>query len=251
MKNKHIALKVLKAILSIFALGVAMSSCAQVAQSGEDSWKEEVLLHDGQKIIVERSQTYGGRHEIGQPVPEREHTIRFTLPNSKTPISWTSEYGEELGRTNFNLMALHIKQGIPYLVAQPNLCLSYNKWGRPNPPYVYFKYDGKEWKRIELSEVPIDFKTINLIVATNVPQIRESTKGTGYVPYQEVMRINENLREPELKAILREPLSKQRIEVMCEELVPYKGSWVLPNDPIARKFIDSEIRRRASEKATN
>jgi hypothetical protein len=33
---------------------------------GGDSWKEDVLLHDGKKLIVERSQTYGGRHEIGQ-----------------------------------------------------------------------------------------------------------------------------------------------------------------------------------------
>jgi hypothetical protein len=239
MKNKHLQLQTLKAILLIVTLGIAISACAQTVRSGEDSWKEEVLLHDGQKIIVERSQTYGGRHEIGQPVPEKEHTIRFTLPNSRTPISWTSEYGEELGRTNFNLMALHIKEGIPYLVAQPNLCLSYNKWGRPNPPYVFFKYTGNEWQRIELSEVPIEFKTINLIVATNVAQIMESSKGAEYVPYEEVIRINENLRQPELKTILRKPLLKGGSGMTsCEELIRYKCGWGAPGE-FNRKYFEN------------
>jgi hypothetical protein len=197
-----------------------------MGRSGADTWKEEVLLHDGQKIVVERSQTYGGRHEIGQPVPAKEHTIRFALPNSNTPISWTSEYGEELGRTNFNLLALHIKQGTPYLVAEPNLCLSYNKWGRPNPPYIFFKHDGKEWQRIPLSDVPVAFKAINLIVNNGrLPEIKESSKETGYVPYEAVMKINENLRQPELKVILREPLEGAGRD--CGEMISNgKGVWL-------------------------
>lgn len=43
-------------------LGVAMSACAGFL--GGDSWQEEVLLHDGQKIIVERSQTYGDQGNV-------------------------------------------------------------------------------------------------------------------------------------------------------------------------------------------
>lgn len=78
-----------KAAVLALALGNVMSACAQIGRGGVDSWKEEVLLHDGQKIIVERSQTDGGRHEVGQSLPVKEHTIRFATPNSTTPISWT------------------------------------------------------------------------------------------------------------------------------------------------------------------
>lgn len=132
---------------------------------GGDRWKEEVLLHDGSKIIVKRSQSYGGRHEIGQSSPIKEHTISFTLPNSSKSITWTSEYSDDIGRTNFKLIAVHVLKGTPYLLASPNGCYSYGKWGRPNPPYVYFKYDGKEWQRIHRKEFPVEFKTINVALS--------------------------------------------------------------------------------------
>src|SRR4030067_931887 len=90
-------LRVFKTIGLVLILWVSMSAYAGFLGLGGDSWKEEVLLHDGSKIIVKRSQSYGGRHEIGQPSPIKEHTISFTLPNSHKAITWTSAYGEDLG----------------------------------------------------------------------------------------------------------------------------------------------------------
>ena len=224
-------------IVSAVLLTLGMNANAGLFGLGGDSWKEEVLLHDRQKIIVERSQTYGGNHEIGQLVPAREHTIRFTPSNSNAPISWTSEYGEELGRTNFNLLALHIKEGTPYLVAEPNLCLSYNKWGRPNPPYIFFKYDGKDWQRIALAEVPIEFKTINLVVNNSRRyEIEKSSKSTGYVPLEAVKDINGSLRPPQLRTILREAVKSGLAE--CEVLVWYKCGWGSPGE-INRKYFEN------------
>ena len=234
-------LPILRTILSALAIGIAVSACAQGALAGADSWKEEVLLHDGQKIIVERSQTYAGSRDIGQSVPVGQHTIMFTPPNANSKISWTSEYGEDVRRTNFNVLALHIKQATPYLVTEPNLCLSYNKWGRPNPPYVFFRHDGSTWQRVELADVPIEFKAINLIVNTGrLPDIRESSKATGYVPFESVQKINKDLRAPEVKTILREPLTKERILVMCRELIFYKGMWIGPGDSAGNRILDAQ-----------
>ena len=86
---------------------------------GGDSWNEEVLLHDGNKIIVKRSQSYGGRREIGQSAPIKEHTISFTLPHTGKVITWTSEYSDDVGRANFTLLAIHVLAGTPYIVAYP------------------------------------------------------------------------------------------------------------------------------------
>ena len=245
-KNKRVKalIEISQALVLVLTLSACTSSAQLVQPSasglGGDSWKEEVLLHDGQKIIAQRSQSYGGRHEIGQSPPVKEHTITFSVPGSDKSISWTSEYGQELGRTNFNLLALHVQQGTPYLVVEPNLCLSYNKWGRPNPPYVFFKYDGSAWQRIALEQFPLEFNTINLIVNdSRITSIKQSSKDVGYVPLEAVKKINADLRQPEYKTILREALPKERIKQMCDELIRYKGRWIDPRDPFARGLIDS------------
>ena len=241
MNLGHSLLKAFGTIGLILTLGMSMDAKAGLFGFGGDSWKEEVLLHDGQKIVVERSQTYGGRHEIGQSAPIKEHTIRFTPPGSSQVLTWTSEYGEDIGRTNFNLLAVHVMKGAAYVVAKPNLCLSYNKWGRPNPPYVFFKYDGTQWQRISLEQFPIEFKTLNIAIYLGGQEVKEMVS-RGLVSAEKIKAMNSELKQPEYKTILREPLAKERIDRMCEERVLYKGSWILPNDPIARKFIDQQQR---------
>lgn len=204
----------------------SMSAGAGLLGLGGTSWKEEVLLHDGSKVIVERSQSYGGRHEPGKSAPVKEHTITFTLPGSGRTLSWTSEYGEDLGRANFNLLALHIQNGTPYLVVTPNLCLSYNKWGRPNPPYVIFKHDGNAWQRITLAELPAEFKDTNLIINNRREEdIERLASKTGFVPAGSVQGINSSLTQPEYKTILREAVKGW---AGCPELVRVEGGWVSP-----------------------
>lgn len=198
-------------------MGVSMSACS-------DSWKEEVLLHDGQKIIVNRSQTYGGQHEIGQPSPIKEHTISFPLPNSNKNITWTSEYGEDIGRTNFQLLAVHVLNGTPYIVASPNLCLSYNKWGRPNPPYVFFKHDGKEWQRISSEEFPTEFRTINVALDIQGREVEVLNKA-GFVSAVKIAKLNAHIKTPELRTILREPLPEKSVEEGCMKLVRTGDGW--------------------------
>ena len=201
----------------------SMSACAGLLGLGGDSWKEEVLLHDGSKLIVKRSQNYGGRHEIGQSPPIREHTITFRLPGSSKTIIWTSEYGEELGRTNFNLLAVHVLNGTPYIVTEPNLCLSYNKWGRPNPPYVFFKYDGKTWQRISLEELPVDFKTINVSLTLGGRDV-EAMVSLGLVPSENIRERNSRLTQTQFKTILREPI--QSAAEGCPEMIRKgNGGW--------------------------
>ena len=118
-------------LLISLVVSLDMSGCAGVGvlPFGDPSWKEEVLLHDGTRIIVRRSQSYGGRHEPGQSSPVKEQTMTFTLPNTGTTLEFKSDYGEDIGRANFQLIALHILHSTPYIVTVPNLCPSYIKWG--------------------------------------------------------------------------------------------------------------------------
>jgi hypothetical protein len=204
MSNRQVGVRCCMTVCLVLIVGVAMNAEAGLFGFGGDTWQEEVLLHDGRKVVITRSQTYGGRHEIGQPPPIKEHTITFTLPESDKRITWTSEYDENLGRTNFNLLALHVLNGTPYIVAEPNLILSYNKWGRPNPPYVFFKYDGTAWKRIPLEEFPAEFRNINLVINTIAHGAKLKEKGL--VSSEAVKKLNDSLMQPEYKTIVRTPL---------------------------------------------
>jgi hypothetical protein len=243
MRTTQLWLEKITKLGLILMMGVSMSADAGLFGFGGDSWKEEVLLHDGQKLIVKRSQSYGGRHEIGQPPPIKEHTIAFTLPGSNKTITWTSEYGEDIGRTYFNLLAVHVLNGTPYIVASPNLCMSYNKWGRPNPPYVFFKYDGKAWQRIPQEEFPAEFKTINVALDILGHEV-ENLASLGLVSSEKIKELNHHTVIPEYKTILREGVKPGAVgsSVNCEELVYYKGAWVGPGDSIGKRMMDRKAK---------
>lgn len=231
MRANHLWLKRIAKLGLILLTGVSMGANAGLFGIGGTSWKEEVLLHDGQKIIVQRSQSYGGRHEIGQTPPIKEQEITFTLLGTSKAITFKSEYGEDIGRANFKLLALHVLNGTPYIIVSPNLCLSYNKWGRPNPPYVIFKHDEREWKRITLQELPSEFKEINLVVNTKGEE--KIITAQPIVTAELVKKLNGELEQPEYRTILRGALPSSQL---CPpELTGLKAPYpIAPKDTGAR-----------------
>lgn len=234
-------------LLAVLCLVLSLKANAGLFGFGDMTWKEEVLLHDGSKIIVKRSQSYGGRREVGQDPPIKEHVLSFQLPGSGKSLKWVSEFSQDVGRANFDLLALHILNQTPYIVALPNLCLSYNKWGRPNPPYVIFRHDGAAWQRISLAELPPEFKTLNVIIDVRREEdIERAAAKLGHVPADAVRTLNQGFRQPELKTLLREPVKPgtETSTIYCEELIQYKGYWIMPNDPVARRIVDRETDRK-------
>lgn len=138
-------------LISTFSL----NACAGLFGIGGASWKEEVLLHDGSRLVVDRSVERGGRHEIGKKPSYMKQMLTFTHPNTGEQIVWEDKATPDLGNSNFLPMALDIYQKTIYLVANPMGCLAYNKWGRPNPPYVVFRYGGKAWELSRCRSFPL------------------------------------------------------------------------------------------------
>jgi hypothetical protein len=219
MKLNNIWITKIAEFGSLLLLTVAITACVSatsISKIAGDSWKEEVKLHDGSTIIVKRSQTYKGRHAIDQSVPVGEHTVSFTMPQTGKSYTWTSEYGEDLGRTNFNLLAIHILDNIPYIIAQPNLCLSYNKWGRPNPPYVIFKFVDSAWQRIQINDLPQQFTTLNVLIAVDEADTR-GISSMRTISAKTIKERNAELKQPELKAIVREHVTKGVGLINCQD----------------------------------
>ena len=201
MKYKNISISIL--ITMLLLGGTNMDAFGFLGFGKTASWKEEVLLHDGSKIVVERWQKHGGRGEVGQS-PIKEHSITFTLPGTKQVITWKDEYSEDVGRSNFVLVALHILNATPYIIANPHLSLAYNKWGRPNPPYVIFKFENNTWKRINLTELPLEFKNINLVIFTS--GYENKLVSQDIVSAEIVKELNSSLTQEAYKTIIRTPL---------------------------------------------
>jgi hypothetical protein len=240
MENGSMRKAIATLLSSILMLGACMDADAGLFGLSDKSWKEEVLLHDGNKLVVKRSFGRGGMHEPGQRSSIKKQDLTFTLPGSQKTITWKSEYSKDVGRSNFNLLALHILKGIPYLVTEPNLCLSYNKWGRPNPPYVLFKYDGKTWQRIPLAELPAEFKELNVVITLDAKRLFDVIDQQTVISAETIKSLNRELTQQEYKTILRE--AYPGVGSGCEELIRYKGYWIMPNDPVARSMVDRKTK---------
>jgi hypothetical protein len=226
MSDRHELRWLVQVICLVLTVGVSVSAEAGFLGFGGDSWKEEVLLHDGRKIIVERTVERGGRHEIGQKPPYKEQSLRFTLPGSNQTITWEDHYSQDLGSANFLPMMLDLSEGTPYLVVYPMGCPSYNKWGRPNPPYVLFQYEGKEWKRIPLQELPTKTKTPNVIFS--MPDIQVERFGKRFITTEMIKEVIDGYRQPEFKTILREPMKQGSGATGCPIPTTVTGKLIAP-----------------------
>lgn len=216
-----------------------MNACADGT-----SWKEEVLLHDGKKLIVERSVVRKGRREPFQRPPIGEESLSFKHPVTQERIRWKDEYGDDVGMSNFGLLMLEVDQTAAYIVAEPRGCLSYNKWGRPNPPYVVFRFQGGDWKRIALQELPARFNTPNLIMSS--PDDAAKQARGGLVTAEMVDQINNkgpfsaaHPQPPQYKTIVREPLKPGAMGVGCPDYSSPRYMSPKAPHPIVPSFKDN------------
>ena len=184
-------------------VGVSALSLSLGACSG-DSWSEEALQPDGSVIVVERTVDRGGRHEIEQEPPIKAQSLQFKLPKSGDKVEWKTEVSQDIGFADFQPLSVHVVANSAYIVTWPVGCLAYNKWGRPNPPYVVFKSAGSTWQQIPLKDVPAQIKAPNIIFGS--PDTNAKQQGMGTIKLAGVQEVNGRLEQPEFKAILREKI---------------------------------------------
>lgn len=235
MSLLHTTLKRIAGLGMILMMGMSMN--AEAGLFGHTmSWKEEVKLHDGQIIIAERFYNLGGYPTLDShnraPLDE---TVTFNLPNSKS-IVWNTDFRDSTSEPNsLNLILFDVVNGVPYIATYPAGCIAYNKWKRPNPPQILFKYENEQWTRITLDEFPLELKRANVIVGRPDVRIAKS-----FYTVEQVDAENYDITEGAYRSVLREPYAGAGRE--CEELIQYKGYWIMPNDPVARSMVDRKTK---------
>lgn len=222
MRTPQLWLKQITKLGLILMMGVSMGADAGLFGFGGKDWKEEVLLHDGKKIVVERSEQLGGRPTLESR--ERQtlsQTITFTVPETGHQVTWEMSFRNDVPEPNsVNVMVLDIVNGTPYIGGYPAGCIAYNKWGRPNPPQILFKYESGQWKRITLAEFPTQLIQANVIVGGPPAEGLKS-----FYTVEEVNKENRDIHTPAYRTILREALANAGGR--CGEMVyDGNGGWV-------------------------
>ncbi len=223
MHNGYRIMKQLAKLGLLLMIGVSMNADAGLF-GHTMSWKEEVLLHDGSKIIAERYYNLGGYPAIeSQERAALDVTVTFDLPGANKKITWKTDYDNSQPEPNsLNLIRLDVVKGVPYIATYPAGCIAYNKWGRPNPPQILFKYANEQWQRITLAELPPELigTHANVIVGKPAAKLLKS-----FYTVEGVNAVNHDISTPEYKTVLKEPVKNW---AGCPELVRVEGGWVSP-----------------------
>lgn len=215
MSTVQLWLKQIAKLGMILMMGVSIS-----ANAATMSWKEEAQLHDGGILVVERFYNLGGYPTLdSRERAALDETVTFSLPATGKEITWKTDFRDSQPEQNsLNLLLLDVVKGVPYIATYPAGCIAYNKWGRPNPPYILFKYEGDEWKQIPLAEFPAELTKTNVIVGRPASDLLKS-----FYKVAQVQDRNYYL-PPEYKTILREAYPTGNMG--CSEMIrTADGGW--------------------------
>lgn len=216
------------------SLGLVLGGCANLSPQTM-SWKEEVKLHDGRVIVAERFYNLGGYpgYDATERVPLDE-TVTFHLPDGSI-IIWKNDFRDSVPEPNsLNHFRFDLVGGVPYLATYPAGCIAYNKWGRPNPPQVLLRYTKGKWQRVALDELPPRLINADANVVVGRPA---TSLLKGFYTVQDVEAKNRNIKTPEYKTVLRDPVTRGAAITTCESLIQYKCGWGAPGE-LNRKYFD-------------
>lgn len=147
---------------------LSASVLASLSGCGPDvaKWKEEVLLHDGRIIVVERTAKAEPRGFLGAV---RGRDLEFELKYEPLSIYWRGTPSQD---------AIEIFDGIPYLIVWPgnesNFCKE-----KPSTtlPIRVLKMQGKQWIDIDPNTFPVDQAHFNLYLDYWGRNQREDARG--------------------------------------------------------------------------
>ena len=172
-------------------------------------WKQEVKLHDGRMIVVERQSKLGPTRFPENVALEDAQTLKFAHPATGERIEWVIPKG-------LQPVALDFDQGIPYYVLKAYTVADYNNWGCPNPPYLIFRYHTDKWQQVSFAELPAHFARRNVVPMSKYIKGIENNR---IVTPAEVDAVNSEFR-PDDRTIGREKVNP--IARGCFESVLHK-----------------------------
>jgi hypothetical protein len=179
------------AILSVLLL----AGCGKPAE--HLAWKQEVPLHDGRVIVLDRLSFIGAEAVLMNRLRmEIEQTLAFTHPDTGERIEWKLPEG-------LIPHMLDVDGGVPYYVLEAHTVGDYNTWNCPNPPWMVFRYVGARWQRTPVEDLPPSFVDANLLA---MAKDEERHIVNGYVT-RDALRMAIRSWDPDRRVINRQKIN--------------------------------------------
>lgn len=127
---------------AVLLLGLAVA--AFLVPYERRSWTEDVKLSDGTIVKAHRTSKasrFGG--DVGRRGPVVEESVTFDYRGQK--MSWA---GDTI------VLVADVYQGTPFVATDAGFGEIELRYGRPNPPRVFFRRDAGGWQRIAPEEFP-------------------------------------------------------------------------------------------------
>lgn len=150
-------------LLSV-VLAFLLSGCGRTID-----WKQEVKLHDGRTIVLERRSKQVDMQLPTKGTLETWQQIAFTQPNTGRKIQW--EVPKGLG-----IFSLDFNGSTTWIVLKPMSVADYNNWKCPNPPWVVFQMENDVWQQHSIENLPISLGRRNTLPAAASDQIYSDGK---------------------------------------------------------------------------
>lgn len=132
-------------------------------------WKQEVKLHDGRVIVVDRQSKQESMSIPTKGILEPWQQIAFTHPVSGERIVWDLPKG-------LGLWMLDIEGGTIWTVLKPQSVADYNNWGCPSPPWIVFRRQAGIWQQVTMGDMPSVFVAPNTLAAAASDNPRSENK---------------------------------------------------------------------------
>jgi hypothetical protein len=147
-------------------------ACLSLTACGKTiEWKQEVPLHDGRLIVIDRVSQQGPFNPFLNMRMEVRQELAFTHPDTGERIRWMIPEGLLPYMLDFD-------DGVPYYVLNAHTVADYNRWGCPNPPWIVYRYERGQWMRVPFEQLPVKFEKVNLM---NMAKSYDHFVGDGYV----------------------------------------------------------------------
>lgn len=140
-------------IIWSIAVLLSLTACGQTID-----WKQEVKLHDGQVIVVDRKSKQNRIFLPERQTIEVWQRLTFMWTGTSVPIEFELPKGLRVWLLDFDGDAA-------YAVLKPASVADYNTWGCPSPPWIAYRYRGGRWLQLAFTELPVTFKTPNIMPA--------------------------------------------------------------------------------------
>lgn len=197
-------MKAIERIICLTAASLSLAACGKTID-----WKQEVKLHDGRVIVVDRKSKQESMSIPTKGILEPWQQIAFTHPASRERIVWDLPKG-------LGLWMLDIGGGMIWTVLKPQSIADYNAWGCPSPPWIVFRWQTGIWQQVAMGDLPSVLTTPNTLAAAASDNPRSENKLVSVEQFGAYLA----RLDPEYRTISREKVNP--IALGCHESVLHK-----------------------------